>query len=409
MKVDELMSDLPENISSTDRRYCQFLFFGVIREKGLIDNIIGRLLERAPRVGLRALLMVGIYEIMESEESDFPKIVDYSVETAKGMLSSGEAKLVNAVLRKVPGGIEGVLKEEKWDSVEWLSVRYSHPKWLVERWVREFGLEATRKVLEWDQEVPQVYVRVAGDALGLESAGEGLKGFYRVGPGQWGVVERLIKEGRGYVQDPSTTIAPGLAGVMKSDLVLDLCAAPGGKSMMMAEGLKGGSGQLVALDLPGERIGRLKKNLERLEDVKYAVVEADLNEVTPGYLEGLNLPGQYDVVLLDAPCSNTGVLRRRVDAKWRLGERDITQMSQIQLKLLKKAAALVKPGGRLVYSTCSIENEENGEVISGFLKGVGLGVDRGVGEEFELVGGKVTYPWVEGCDGGGAFLMRRKG
>lgn len=399
-KADTLLSDLPDNISSTDRRYCQFLFFGSIRHKGLIDHVIKKLLQKPPRVGLRSLLMVGIYEIMERETEDYPKIVDFSVETAKDMLSSGEAKLVNAVLRKVPGELNQILNNEKFDSKEWLATRFSHPLWLVKRWSKEFGWEALQKILEWDLEPAQVYVRSATgeDLMGLEPTK--IKDFYIVGLGQWRVVEKLIQEGRVYVQDPSTSIAPGLASVIGSDFVLDLCAAPGGKSMAMAEKLKGGSGQLVALDLPGERIVRLRENLANLSDVKYAIVEADLYDVSPEYLKSLNLPRQYDVVLLDAPCSNTGVLRRRVDAKWRLEESDIPKMAHVQLNLLKKAGSLVKPGGRLVYSTCSIENEENGDVISGFLKDMG--------KSFELAHGKVTYPWVDGCDGGGAFLLRRK-
>lgn len=399
-KADALLSELPDNISSTDRRYCQFLFFGAIRHKGLIDYVIVKLLQNPPRVGLKALLMIAIYEIIESESGDFPKIVHFSVETAKNLLSSGEAKLVNAVLRKVPEQLNRVLKEERPDSEEWLAVRYSHPTWLVKRWSMEFGLEAMRKMLDWDLKPAQVYVRsVTGESLeGLELTK--IKDFYIIGEGQSGLLGKLIKEGHVYVQDPSTALAPALAAVKNSDFVLDLCAAPGGKSMAMAEKLKGGTGQLVALDLPGDRIARLRENLSNLCNVKYSIVEADLNDVSPEYLESLNLPRQYDVVLLDAPCSNTGVLRRRVDAKWRLKEDDIAKMSQVQLKLLKKASTFLASRGRLVYSTCSIENAENGDVVSKFLESVG--------EAFEFVQGKVTYPWLEGCDGGGAFLINKK-
>lgn len=398
-KADVLLSDLPDNISSTDRRYCQFLFLGAIRHKGLIDHVVKKLLQKSPRVGLKALLMIGIYEILESPSENLPKIVDFSVETAKNSLSSGEAKLVNAVLRKVPAQLNTILKEEMWDSKEWLSIRFSHPEWLIKRWFTEFGPEITRKILEWNEQPSQVYLRaVRGEKVqGLEPK---VEDFYIVGAGQWNIAEKLIKEGKAYIQDPSTITAPRLASVGPDDLVLDLCAAPGGKSMVMAESLKGAKGQLVALDLPGERIARLKKNLERLHDVKYSVVEADLHEVSPSYLQSLNLPGQYDVVLLDAPCSNTGVLRRRVDAKWRLDKDDIKKMAQIQLNLLEKASTFVKPGGRLVYSTCSIENEENEAVVSGFLKTNS--------QSFELVERKMTYPWVDVCDGGGAFLLSRK-
>lgn len=398
-KADALLSDLPDNISFTDRRFCQFLFLGVIRHKLLIDNVINRMLKKAPRVGLRGLLMVAIYEMMEAGEEKIPKIIDFAVESAKGFLSLGEAKLVNAVLRKAPDCLNELIKANKFSSKEWLATRFSHPEWLVNRWVEEFGLEATERLLVWDQTIPSIYVRTErGEELGLESTQ--WDGFYVIRSGDWGKVDSLIDGGRGYIQDPSTAVAPGLAQVKSSDSVLDLCAAPGGKSVIMAQSLRGGEGQLVALDLPGERIDRLRQNLERLKDVKCSIVEADLNDVTSEYLMSLSLPGQYDVVLLDAPCSNTGVLRRRPDAKWRLTESDISKMAQIQLKLLKKAASLVKPTGRLIYSTCSIENEENFKVIDHFLESTnGL---------FECKSGTASYPWLTGHDGGGAFLLGYK-
>lgn len=397
-KADVLLCDLPDVISFTDRRYCQFLFLGVIRHKTFVDSIISKMLKKPPRVKLRGLLMVAIYEMMEAVDEKLPKIVDYAVESAKELLSLGEAKLVNAVLRKVPEVLKELLMEEKNDSKEWLAWRYSHPQWLVNRWVEEFGVEATRKLLIWDQRVPSIYVRMEkGEELELEKTK--WDHFYGIGAQDLERLRALIEDGRGYIQDPSTSVAPKLAQVVSTDCVLDLCAAPGGKSMMMAQKLRGGTGQLVALDLPGGRIGRLRENLGRLKDVKYTIVEADLNNVTSEYLMSLDLPGTYDVVLLDAPCSNTGVLRRRVDAKWRLRENDILKMAQIQVKLLKKAASLVKPTGRLIYSTCSIENEENFQVVERFLESFD--------GRFECKRSVISYPWVEDCDGGGAFLFER--
>ncbi|PWU06016.1 MAG: RNA methyltransferase, partial [Verrucomicrobia bacterium] len=165
----------------------------------------------------------------------------------------------------------------------------------------------------------------------------------------------------------------------------------------------GGRGELVAVDLPGARIGRLRENLEKLrkrKNIKYTIIEKDVKDLSLGYFESLNLPDVYDVVVLDAPCSNTGVLRRRVDAKWRLEEKDITRMADIQFELLVKSALFVKPGGRLVYSTCSIEREENMGVVEKFI--------NQHGEEFELKKSIVSYPWMERHDGGGGFLLIRK-
>lgn len=394
-KVDILLCNLPDLISSTDRRYCQFLFLGVIRHKIFIESIINKMLKKIPRVKLQSWLMIAIYEIMESDNEKFPKIVDYAVENAKQLLSMGEAKLINAVLRKVPEYLKS-LREEKDDSTGWLAKKFSHPQWLVNRWVKEFGFEATQQLLTWNQTAPSIYVRIEkGEDLGLKKTK--WDDFYVVDRQEWEKIDSLIDNERAYIQDPSTAVAPKLAQVKSSDNVLDLCAAPGGKSTLMAQSLRGGIGQLVALDLPGERIGRLRQNLSKLKDVNYAIVEADLNDLTPEYLTSLNLPSTYDVVLLDAPCSNTGVLRRRVDAKWRLTEDDISNMAQIQLKLLTKAANFVKPGGRLIYSTCSIESKENSQVVERFLESFG--------DRFKCTQSKVSYPWLEGYDGGGAFLL----
>lgn len=406
-KADALLSDLPENISSMDRRYCQFLFLGTIRHKLFIEHILNELLIKKPRIGLRAFLMIGIYEIMAMEEERVPKIIDWAVENSKIFLSLGESKLVNAVLRKSCENIKIFLKKDDTHSIEWLAIRYSHPKWLVTRWFHEFGIEITKQLLIWDQNIPSIYVRLQEERImdGPDFKDFAIptkwKDFYLIGSeGLKGGLDSLIKEGKAYIQDPSTRIAPELAQVMGNENVIDLCAAPGGKSFMLSKKLQGGSGQLVAVDLPGERIKRLRENLAKLRDVKYTIIEIDIMNLTSEYFESLKLPTQYDVVLLDAPCSNTGVLKRRVDAKWRLSENDISKMAKVQLELLKKASEFVKPMGRLIYSTCSIENEENIQVVNNFIKEYG--------NEFECIQSVTTYPWIDECDGGGAFLLQRR-
>lgn len=403
-KADALLSNLPENISSTDRRYCQFLFLGVIRHKILIERIIEQLLSKKPRIGLKALLMVAIYEIMEMEGEKLPKIIDFSVQTAKDLLSLGEAKLVNAVLRKVPETIQKITNEanstNSMDSLA-MTTKYSHPKWLVEKWIKEFGHDRTIELLKWDQSIPFIYARVenAEDEIHLEPTK--WEGFYLIHPENWGKIEKLIETGKAYIQDPSTKIAPELADIKSSDCVLDLCAAPGGKSVALARKIKKGVGQLVSVDLPGRRILRLRENLAKIKETKYTIIESDVNDLSLNYFETLNLPTEYDVVLLDAPCSNTGVLRRRVDAKWRLKEVDIPTMAKIQLKLLEHAALFVKPGGKLIYSTCSIEREENTAVMEQFLENCN--------DQFKCIKSLVSYPWETGYDGGGSFLLIRKG
>jgi 16S rRNA (cytosine967-C5)-methyltransferase len=180
--------------------------------------------------------------------------------------------------------------------------------------------------------------------------------------------------------------------------VLDACAAPGGKSLAIADTM-GGAGRVVALDLPSPRIERLKQNLSRAK-IDVALVQGDVMQVErEGVFEACNLPKAYDAVLLDVPCSNTGVMRHRVDVKWRLQATDFAKHARQQGDLLSAAARLVAPGGRLVYSTCSLDAEENAEVVKVFLEKT-----RG---RFTLESQRVSQPWVDGHDGAAAFLLRK--
>jgi 16S rRNA (cytosine967-C5)-methyltransferase len=227
--------------------------------------------------------------------------------------------------------------------------------------------------------------------------------------------------------------------------VLDLCAAPGGKTLQIADALivaaevtrlKGGqpqqtslltsaatgtsaaegaeqtslvtsaataassAGRVVAVDLPGDRLPRLRENLARVTGVEAVLVEADAAGPLDAALTARQLPAEYAAVLIDVPCSNTGVMRHRVDVKWRLQEGDFARHARQQLALLEAAARRVAPGGRLVYSTCSIDPEENEHVVAAFL--------RKSGEQFTLEAQAPGRPWETGCDGTGAFRLRRK-
>jgi 16S rRNA (cytosine967-C5)-methyltransferase len=163
-----------------------------------------------------------------------------------------------------------------------------------------------------------------------------------------------------------------------------------------------GAGRIVAVDLPGTRIERLRENLASLagSGIDCSLHEADVLTLTEADLCTAGLPATYDAVMLDAPCSNTGVIQRRTDVKWRLSPKDIATCAALQLDLLQAAAAFVRPGGRLVYSTCSIEQAENREVVNAFLQ-------TGTGAGFELSKAQTSYPWESGHDGAGAFLLRR--
>jgi 16S rRNA (cytosine967-C5)-methyltransferase len=304
-------------------------------------------------------------------------------------------------------------------SADELAEYFSHPAWLVKNWLAQFGPESTRALLEWNQQPAPVYARWRGFSVqptDRTAPDEGsppppfLKptqwpGMFEVESGRWSQVEPLLKSGKLYLQDPSTRIPVDLLAPKPGENVIDLCAAPGGKSLLIADTIT--SGRLVAVDLPldpekpSSRLDRLKEHLSRANGVDVALVQADVLNHPAMALREHRLPEQYDAVLLDVPCSNTGVMRHRVDVKWRLQPGDFKKHPQQQLSMLHSAARLVAPGGRIVYSTCSIDAEENEHIVQAFLASK-------AGGPFKLERSSLSYPWTSGHDGAGAFLLRRE-
>jgi len=402
-RVDELIESLPPGLVGAERAHCQHLVFGVIRHFGRLDAAVGSLVAHPPRFPTRAVLLMAGFELIEAagspaEDGLVAKIVHHAVEQAKRVVSPAEARLVNAVVRKL-AGLMAAPPPPKLASAEVLAEYFSHRDWLVRRWLVDFGADATRRLLEWNQCPAKVYARWRG----AEAPPDFLQptpwpGFFEVTSGHWPQVEPLLKRGQLYLQDPGTRLAVELLAPQPGETVLDVCAAPGGKSLLIADTMK--TGTLVALDQPGPRITRLKENLARIQGVTVALVQADLLAQPGEVLREHKLPETYHAVLIDVPCSNTGVMRHRVDVKWRLDPRDIDKHARQQLTLLHAAARLVAPGGRLVYSTCSIDPEENDRVVRAFF-------DSRAGGPFKLTGSAASLPWLTGHDGAAAFLLTR--
>jgi 16S rRNA (cytosine967-C5)-methyltransferase len=388
---------------------------GVIRHYGRLDAALGRLVSHPPRFATRAVLFIAGFELIEAitqnDTGRVARIVHHAVEQTKGLASPAEARLVNAVVRKLGQALSAPPPTLN-VSPEELGEYFSHPAWLVKSWLAQFGPEATRALLEWNQRPAPVYARWRVTASG-ERPPEFLKptawpNIYEVESGHWSEVEPLLKAGKVYLQDPSTLYPVELLAPSRGEAILDLCAAPGGKSLLIADTMTSGTpveaaasgGRLVAVDLPGARVDRLKENLSRTSGIEVALVQSDVQTDLSSNLREHRLPGSYDGVLLDVPCSNTGVMRHRVDVKWRLQPGDFKKHPQQQLSLLHAAARLVEPGGRLVYSSCSIDAEENEHVVRAFLAGK-------AGGPFKLERSVVHYPWTSGHDGAAAFLLRR--
>lgn len=415
-RVDALLDQLPKTFTGQERARCQSLLYGSVRHFGRIQWHLERLVSRPPRPRLQAILLVAGFEFIEGgDEHHTARVVHHAVDQAKTLASEAEARLVNAVLRKLAAALAADAEPAKLATAETLAVYYSHPEWLVKRWLAQFGAPSTRALLEWNQKPAVVYARWrladrTPTAEELEAlAPTSWENYYEVKPGHWPKITALVESGAIYLQDPSTRLAVKLLDPQPGETILDGCAAPGGKSVAIADALTRGQsvaagqsqGRVVSVDLPSPRIDRLKENLSRVRGVDVALVQGDLTRNLYDLLKENQLPGQYTAALIDAPCSNTGVMRHRVDVKWRLQENDLAKHARQQLALLNEVSRIIAPRGRLVYSTCSLDVEENERVINAF-------VERSKGR-FKLAHAEHSRPWETGCDGAAAFLLERVG
>ncbi len=402
-RADHLLSDLAA--TSTERGPAQNLFYAALRHWRRTEAAIRPLIEKAPRARLQALLAIAGAELIEKPEVAAAAIVDNAVEQAKRQLSAPEAGLVNAVLRRAAPVLRETPAPAAGAPAEELAAYFSHPTWLVKRWAEEFGAEATHRLLEWNQATAHVHLRWRASTpppAGLEPTN--YTGWYRLAHGHWADIQAALAAGACYLQDPATRLAPGLAAPAAGEQWLELCAAPGGKTLQLAD-LMGG-GRIVAVDRAGGRMKRFEENVARWRAAGLATeivpLGADVLALTAEELAEKGLPAQFDGVFVDVPCSNTGVIRHRIDAKWRLKPDEFAQLAEVQGRMLAAAARFVRPGGKLVYSTCSLEPEENAEVIEAFL-------DSEAGRGFVLEDSALGRPWEHGHDGAGAFRLRRSG
>lgn len=399
LKADQILELLPDDFSGQRRASCQSLFLGALRHGHRSRAACQPLLRKVPRPLVEAILLVAGFEFFSEPPERQPKIVHHAVERSKGLVNRFEQGFLNAVLRKLPAAIAAI----DLDSAP--ADFYSHPDWLLAHWLEQFGAEDSRALLQWNQQIPHQTIRFyehpeqVPDCLHPTEWPD----FYSIArSADWALmVAPWLNRGKAYIKDPSTRLAPALLAPEPGMDVLDLCAAPGGKSYDLAH-LMQKTGRIVALDLPGTRIARLQENLSQLAgpELELHVLAADLLAIDAKTFEAQGLPPLYDAIMLDAPCSNTGVIQRRTDVKWRLRPEDIQQCAQRQLKLLRAASCRLKPGGRIVYSTCSIEAAENREVVDHFLQ-------SGPGQAFREVASLQSLPWQSGHDGAGAFLLER--
>jgi 16S rRNA (cytosine967-C5)-methyltransferase len=403
-RVDWLLEAVPGGTSRVERARIHALLVGAVRHLGRIDAHLERLMARPPRPLVWAGLVVAGFEILEGgEEGHSARVGHHMVDQLKRVVTAKEAGFANAVVRKLALAIEAEAVPNSSDNMVAWSRYHAHPDWLVQRWWEQFGEKATQDFLQWNQTPAAVLVRWRPSSTEVAKP-EWLHqvtettDFFSADSGHWPELAELIAAGTVQVQDAATRLAVELLNPIAGETVLDLCAAPGGKSLAMADRM--GTGTVVAMDLMGRRMPRLEENLRRVPaGITATAVAGDLLRGGARALAAKDLPTEYSAVMVDVPCSNTGVMRHRVDVKWRLRPESFRRHALQQLDLLTAAGERVAAGGRMVYSTCSIDPEENSQVVAAFVR-------RSQGA-FELVDSRLSYPWESAHDGAAAFFLRR--
>lgn len=388
---------------TADRAFVMEMVYGVVRGRRRLEWMVSQYANRQPDADILALLLIGFYQLTGMSDVADYAAVNETVTAAKFRFPQGQANFINAVLRQ---GLRDREKIRQHIPQLPLAVRESHPDLLVERWTRHYGAEKTRQLCEFNNTRPDVVIVVNSLAISVEdyqkrlkSAGISASAVPVARPAALTIphgvrVEDLPGYAAGWftVIDPSAMQAVALMDPQPGETVLDACAAPGGKTFLIALAMRR-QGKLVAIDMHQDRLARLRENLRRLDCAGFVrVIQGDALKLSEK--AGVN----YDRILLDVPCTNTGVIRRKPDVRWRFSEQRLARLARDQRAMLDRLAGRLKPGGRLVYSTCSLEPEENETLIKDWLK---------THPAFTLLAEKKLFPPAVHADGAYAALLRK--
>ena len=417
-----------------DKNLLTELVNGVIRHRLSLDTLIS-FFSKIPLNKLEPwvlyALRLGLYQIVYLDKIPASAAVNTSVELVKKLVHRTDAvRFTNAILRSIERGIQNKSADEQditdlqkalhrrgntWCTFQhsilpnpdknpsaYMAANYSHPEWLIKRWLSRYGKEKTIEICKINNLPPKVFLRINHRKISPQEfiVLLGKKGINSYAVDNAVVVDNItvseipgFSEGLFFVQDISAMKVAQFLKVEKSNTVLDMCAAPGGKTTHIAELLRD-TGKVCALDISLKRLQSVQENCQRMGVQNVFIVCGDASD------ERVPFHVKFDRVLIDAPCSNTGVLSRRVEARWRLKEEDMNKLADLQFSILKTGAAMLKPGGCLVYSTCSIEPEENQDIIKKSLS---------ADSQFYLDAEGYYLPEMKGGDGGymAKLLMRK--
>jgi len=413
-----------DQLSAADRRLATELVMGVLRWQSRLDAALGGHLDRklvALDPEVLVALRLGAYQVMFLDRVPARAAVNESVELAKRAGKRSAAPLVNAVLRRLANDATVRQARERAPaalSPAQIAGHYAHPPWLVERWAARLGADTAARICEYDQQAPPTALRLADAEAEAALRAAGIE----LAPGRLMSRARLVvagevtrtpafTEGRIFLQDEASQLVAALLG--PGNMILDCCAAPGGKTAMLAE--RNPAAMIIAAELRPHR-ARLLRRLARARNIQ--VIAADAC--------ALPLAGGFDRILADVPCSGTGTLARNPEIKWRLAPADLAELHCRQTAILSSALGYLAPGGRLMFATCSLEDEENAQVVEEALAGTRGFRLRDCREELlrlqeagELAGQDVdslvegaylrTIPGVHPCDGFFAAMVERAG
>jgi len=418
-----LIAGIPESsLSHRDRALAQELVLGVLRWQKALDYFIERYGQRPPEgldLPVLMALRLGIYQLRYLSRIPASAAVNESVNLVRRARLAGAAGLVNAVLRRAARSLSDAPGEGISDSLEKLAVEVSHPAWMLERWSNAFGSAEAAALALANNRAPQAAFRI--NTL-LSDSERALAALHQNGvntrpsviaPGAF-VAEHaaalgssdLTRRGWIYIQDEASQLVSLALRVEPGQRVLDLCAAPGSKTSHIAA-LAGGDAMIVACDLHLHRLATLISICSKLGAGSVSAVTLDGTRSLPFLVHA----PKFDRVLVDAPCTGTGTLRANPEIKWRLSPDDVNRIARTQLELLRQGAEVLETGARLVYSTCSIEAEENERVVEKFLEGGApfkiikpeMSVDLMTADGFIR-----TFPHRHGCDGFFAAVLERR-
>ena len=418
--IDDLLGSALgySTLTPPEKRWVMELVYGVTRLKLQLDGWINHAYKgryKKAQHAIKVLLRMGTFQLKYMHTSEHAAINE-SVELCKRVKQPQATNMVNAILRKLQGlTLQEILSPIKED-LKRLSIKTSHPEWMLERWLDRYTLEDVIQFCQRNNTPPNTWIRrnrlivsqtdfeafLEEEEIKYKQS-ELLASFYDVENSGKLLASEAFRSGWFSYQDMAAGVVASLVEPQPNETIVDACAAPGGKMAFLCE-LSGGAAHIKACDASSSRLTRVTQNIQRLAlpDIEVIQMDAAIDK----------LP-EADKILLDVPCSGTGVLNRRPDARWKRQPGDTDSLVDIQTKIFKNSWNALKPGGLMVYATCTLEPEENWEVIDSVLSQIEHGAIEAIGEEklkpyIDERGALSTLPWEHGMDGMFAVKIRKK-